>query len=66
MTESPPDIDVLDITSLRALVLELLGKVAELERTVGDQRAEIARLKGLSGPPNFKPSGMDGKARSRA
>ena len=66
MTESPPDIDVLDITSLRALVLELLGKVAELERTVGDQRAEIARLKGLSGPPNLKPSGMDGKARSRA
>ena len=66
MTESPPDIDVLDITSLRALVLELLGKVAELERTVGDQRAEIARLKGLSGPPNLKPSGMDGKPRSRA
>ena len=42
MAESPPDIDELDISALKALVLELLGKVAELERTVGEQRAEIA------------------------
>ncbi len=66
MAGSPPDIDDLDIAALKALVLELLGKVADLERTVADQRAEIARLNGLNGPPDIRPSGMDGKARSRA
>ena len=65
MAESPPDIDALDNSALKVLVLELLGTVAELERTVGDQRAEIARLKGLSARPDIKPSGMDRKARAR-
>jgi hypothetical protein len=66
MAESPPNFDDLDNPALKALVLELLGTVAELERTVDDQRAEIARLKGLSPRPNIKPSGMDKKARPRA
>ena len=72
MTESPPDIDDLDITSLKALVLELLEDQAALRAENAVLRAEnavlreeIRRLKGLSGPPDIKPSGMDGEARSR-
>ena len=59
MAESPADLDALDLDDLRRLVVQLVEEDARLRAENSALREEIARLKGLKGPPKIKPSGMD-------
>ncbi len=59
MTGSPPDIEGFSLADLKVLVLHLLEENAALSGENAALGEEIARLKGLKGPPRIKPSGLD-------
>jgi len=56
----PVDLDGLSPAELKARIGDLLEKIAELEQKLREQREEIARLKGLKGRPEIKPSKPSG------
>jgi len=66
MAESPRSMDGLGLDELKALLVELLEERADLKTEIEALREEIARLKGLKGRPQLRPSGMQQETQARA
>ena len=59
MAESPRTVDGLGLEELKSLLVQALEEIARLKKENAELRDEIARLKGLKGRPQIKPSGME-------
>ena len=59
MSGLPRDVDDQPVKSVKRLLVEALARISALSAENAALRAEIARLKGLKGPPSIKPSGME-------
>jgi hypothetical protein len=55
----PPILSALSRPELEALLVTQFADISTLKQMVSELREEVARLKGLKGRPNIKPSGMD-------
>ncbi|MCP5000278.1 MAG: transposase [Hyphomicrobiales bacterium] len=66
MAEHTSDIDELGLDELKMLLVQVLEENARLTREIQALRDNNARLKGLQGKPDIKPSGMEKKARPRS
>ena len=59
MAESPRNVDGLGLEELKSLLVQVLEDNARLKAEVAALRDENARLEGLKGRPQIKPSGME-------
>src|SRR3974390_1006135 len=66
MAESPPATDGLGLAELKSLLLQAYEKIAQRDAEIAALREENARLKGLKGRPQIKPSGMEKATQTRA
>jgi hypothetical protein len=66
MAESPPATDGLGLAELKSLLVQAYEKLAQRDAEIAALREENARLKGLKGRPQLKPSGMEQSTQGRA
>lgn len=59
MAKASPDVDGEGVADLKQLLVEALATISAMRAENAALRAEVARLKGLKGPPSIKPSGME-------
>jgi hypothetical protein len=65
MAESTPNLDGL-APEVKSYVVHLLEENAQLKAEMAALREELARLRGLKGRPQLKPSGMEKSTQERA
>jgi hypothetical protein len=65
MAESLPATDGLGLAELKSLLVQAYEKLAQRDAEIAALREENARLKGLKGRPQLKPSGMEQATQGR-